>query len=148
MALPIPNLSPPRLALAVFLVLALMLCGLAFGARYAANSSFCGSCHVMQRHVATHARSVHQRASCVDCHSPPGCVACHAADAIDAGLAKKGVNRPAQELHRRHAAWGGTDCAACHDRIMHDRLDGSGAAVDRAVCRRCHGQTHQAAGAG
>ena len=44
---------------------------------YSKQSSFCASCKVMQtRYVgwerSTHARSVHAKADCIDCHSEPG----------------------------------------------------------------------------
>jgi len=46
---------------------------------YSKQSSFCGSCKIMQtRYVAwersTHARSVHAMADCIECHSEPGII--------------------------------------------------------------------------
>ncbi len=46
---------------------------------YSKQSSFCGSCKIMQtRYVgwerSTHARSVHAKADCISCHSEPGLI--------------------------------------------------------------------------
>jgi hypothetical protein len=131
----------------VIALVALALCGLAYGAgRYTASTAFCGGCHSMRRQFVTHERSAHQQARCVDCHTPPGCVACHDANQVDAGMARKGVNLPRAHLHASHIRNSAVACATCHARIMHARLDGSRPRVDRAVCGGCHDQA-QAAGA-
>jgi len=41
---------------------------------YTSNPSFCGGCHLMHTRFISYKRSVHNKATCLDCHSKPGIV--------------------------------------------------------------------------
>lgn len=133
------------------LVLLLVPCavgGLLFlGIRQAAGAlsdpAFCARCHVMRAQYVSHSRSAHSRVSCVACHAGQGCVSCHPVDGLDAAEARAAVNAPGPDLHALHAAGRDVACTACHQGVMHARMDGSPLAGARAACPACHLQTER-----
>lgn len=135
-------------AMLAFAVFAVLFLSVRSGAALLAKPGFCASCHVMQTQYVSHRRSAHQRASCVDCHAGKECGGCHGAVAVDAFAADKVVNAAGKGTHEVHVLRQNINCRACHEGIMHARLDGYIRTSSKAACGRCHGQTELGENAG
>ncbi len=154
----------------VFFV-AVMLGGMAV---YSKQSSFCASCKIMQtRYVgwerSTHARSVHQKADCISCHSEPGIVGEFKAhingaryvavrltgDHTGAILRGQVYTKACRTCHKvedirtknhghemNHAAHLGhnLECFSCHRDIAHGTLLGEAVVKPMQTCVLCHTQ--------
>ncbi len=155
----------------VIFIVAVTLGGMAV---YSKQSSFCASCKIMQtRYVgwerSTHARSVHQKADCITCHSEPGIVgefkahlngARYVAVRLAGGdrgaiLRGKVYTKACQECHKvgdirsktvgheiNHAAHLALklDCFVCHRDIAHGTLLGEPTVNPMETCPSCHRQ--------
>lgn len=141
---------------------------------YSKQSSFCASCKIMQtRYVAwersTHARSVHAKADCINCHSEPGIIgefkahmngARYVFERVTGGhqgaiLGAKVFTRSCEECHKpgdivvkqaghhvNHAAHMAhkIDCVQCHRDIAHGTLLGQSSVHPMETCATCHTQ--------
>jgi len=156
---------------AVIFVGAVMIGGMAV---YSKQSSFCASCKIMQtRYVgwerSTHARSVHAKADCINCHSEPGIIgefkahmngARYVAVRLaggDRGAILRGkvytgaciqchkvedivTKNPGHEInHRAHLAHK-IECFQCHVDLAHGTLLGEAGTHPMEVCVSCHRQ--------
>jgi nitrate/TMAO reductase-like tetraheme cytochrome c subunit len=141
---------------------------------YSKQSSFCASCKIMQtRYVAwersTHARSVHAKADCINCHSEPGIIGEFKAHLNGARyvfervtgehkgaiLGAKVYTRSCEECHKvediraknaghevnhlAHLAHN-LECVQCHRDIAHGTLLGEPSVQPMQTCATCHRQ--------
>jgi len=155
----------------VMFVGAVMLGGMAV---YSKQSSFCASCKIMQTRYAawersTHARSVHAKADCINCHSEPGLVGefkahmngaryvfervtgAHAGAILGAKVYTKSCEEchkpsdimcknPGHEInHAAHIAHR-IECVECHRNIAHGTLLGEPSVNPMETCMTCHTQ--------
>ena len=139
---------------------------------YSKQSSFCGKCKIMQtRYVgwerSTHARSVHAKADCINCHSEPGIIGEFKAhlngaryvfervtgDHMGAILGAKVYTKSCTECHKpedivvknpghevNHAAHVDhkVECVQCHRDIAHGTLLGAPTVHPMETCAACH----------
>jgi len=139
---------------------------------YSKQSSFCASCKIMQtRYVAwersTHARSVHAKADCINCHSEPGIIGEFKAHLNGARyvfervtgehkgaiLGAKVYTKSCEECHKvseiktknpgheiNHVAHlaHNVACVECHRDIAHGTLLGQPAVHALQTCASCH----------
>ncbi|MEW6111427.1 MAG: NapC/NirT family cytochrome c [Thermodesulfobacteriota bacterium] len=141
---------------------------------YSKQSSFCASCKIMQtRYVgwerSTHARSIHAKADCIDCHSEPGLIGEFKAHLNGAryvfvrltgghgGAILRGkvytegciechkvsdirVKNAGHEVnHRAHLAHN-LQCFQCHQDLAHGTLLGESGMHPMQTCVACHRQ--------
>lgn len=158
----------------VLIVMSITLGGMAV---YSKQSSFCASCKVMQTRYAgwersSHARSVHSKADCIDCHSEPGIIGefkahingaryvlikltgnenspilkgkVYTRSCIQCHKVSDLVSKnPGHEVnHSAHLAHN-LECVQCHAGIAHGTLKGDPSAHALEACANCHNQ-HQA----
>lgn len=67
--------DPGRRWMILSVVLACALVGWAvtgYSMKISDSAGFCGSCHIMNEAVLTHAQSAHVKFACNECHAPPG----------------------------------------------------------------------------
>jgi len=142
---------------------------------YSKQASFCASCKIMQtRYVgwerSTHARSVHAKANCIDCHSEPGIIGEFKAHLNGAryvlvrltsehsGAILRGQvytkaciqchkvsdiankNKGHEMNHAAHMAHN-MECFQCHRDIAHGTLLGEAAIHPMTICASCHTQS-------
>jgi nitrate/TMAO reductase-like tetraheme cytochrome c subunit len=155
----------------VIFVSVVMLGGMAV---YSKQSSFCASCKIMQTRYAawersTHARSLHAKADCINCHSEPGVIGefkAHMNGAryvfervtgahAGAILGAKVYTKSCEECHNvrdirtkiagheiNHVAHLAhrIECVACHRNIAHGTLLGEPTVHPMQTCMSCHRQ--------
>jgi nitrate/TMAO reductase-like tetraheme cytochrome c subunit len=141
---------------------------------YSKQSSFCASCKIMQtRYVgwerSTHARSIHAKADCINCHSEPGIIGEFKAHLNGARYVFARVTRgeggailrgrvytkSCAECHKivdirsrnpghevNHAAHldHNVQCFQCHQDIAHGTLLGEPTIKPMQTCASCHRQ--------
>ncbi|HTY22708.1 MAG TPA: NapC/NirT family cytochrome c [Desulfomonilaceae bacterium] len=141
---------------------------------YSKQSSFCASCKVMQTRYAawersTHARSVHAKADCINCHSEPGIIGEFKAHFNGARyvfervtethqgaiLGAKVYSKSCEECHKvgevrtknaghevNHGAHlaHNLECVQCHRDIAHGTLLGEPTVHTMQTCASCHRQ--------
>ena len=139
---------------------------------YSKQSGFCASCKIMQtRYVAwersTHARSVHAKADCINCHSEPGIVGEFKAHLNGARyvlermtgehkgalLGAKVYTRSCEECHKPNDIWiknpghevnhkahlaHNIECVQCHRDLAHGTLLGEPTVRPMQTCVVCH----------
>jgi nitrate/TMAO reductase-like tetraheme cytochrome c subunit len=141
---------------------------------YSKQSSFCASCKIMQtRYVgwerSTHARSVHAKADCINCHAEPGIVGefkAHLNGARYVAVRLAGGDRGAilrgkvytrscvschkvEDIKTRNAGHevnhlahrkDNLECFECHRGLAHGTLLGESSMSAMEMCATCHRQ--------
>ncbi len=160
--------------LAVGLLIFIAVVSIGGMAVYSKQSSFCASCKVMQTRYAgwersTHARSVHAKADCIECHSEPGVIGefkahINGARYVIVRLTGEGgeailrgkvytkacahchkweeivPNNPGHQIgHVAHMKHG-LECFECHRDVAHGTLLGQANISPMETCPSCHTQ--------